>query len=172
MSDDNEDSFEFSVYFKGEGETEWKLLEKGITDTFYTLDETALPDGVYTLKVVASDAPANPFGKSLIGELISKPFVITNATPVVDITNHAINGRRVEIRFQAKAGAGRIASAEFSVDGGDWFLVFPTDGIADSPDEDFQISTPELTPGEHLIRLRASDLNGNTGTTKLVVKIQ
>ena len=171
-TDDNEDSLEYSVYFKGEGETEWKLLEKGLTDTFCTLDGTALPDGVYTLKVVASDAPANAFGKALIGELASKPFVISNATPVVNITNHTFNGRRVEIFFHAKAGAGRIVSAEFSVDGGDWSLVFPTDGIADSPDEDFQIATPELTPGEHLIGLRASDLNGNTGTTKLVVKIQ
>jgi len=171
-TDDNEDSLEYSVYFKGEGETEWKLLEKGLTDTFCNLDGTALPDGVYTLKVVASDAPANAFGKALIGELISKPFVISNATPAVTITKHTINGRRVEILFHARAGAGRIASAEFSVDGGDWSLVFPTDGIADSPEEDFQLTTPELTPGEHLIGLRASDLNGNTGTAKLVVKIQ
>ncbi len=171
-TDDNDDSLEYSIYFKGEGESDWKLLAKDITDTFYTLDGTALPDGDYRLKVVASDAPSNPYGKALIGELVSKPFLISNATPVITVTSHTVNGKRVDVAFHAKVSAGRIASGEFSIDGGDWFLVFPTDGIADSPDEDFQFTTPELTSGEHMIGLRASDSNGATGTTKLVVKIQ
>jgi sugar lactone lactonase YvrE len=171
-TDDNEDTLEYSIYFKGEGESDWKLLGKDISETFYTLDGTALPDGVYTLKVVASDAPSNPYGKALIGELISKPFVISNATPMITLTSHKINGRRVEALFHARVGAGRIVSGEFSVDGGEWFLVFPADGIADSAEEDFQVATPDLTPGEHLIGVRASDANGNTGTAKLVVKIQ
>ena len=171
-TDDNDDALEYSIYFKGEGESDWKLLAKDLTDTYYTLDGTALPDGLYRLKVVASDAPSNPYGKALIGELVSKPFVISNATPTITITSHTISGKRVEILFHAKIGAGHIASGEFSIDGGEWFLVFPTDGIADSVEEDFQLTTPDLTPGEHLIGLRASDANGNTGTTKLVVKIQ
>ncbi len=171
-TDDNDDSLEYSIYFKGEGESDWKLLAKELTDTFYTLDGATLPDGIYRLRVVASDSPSNPYGKSLIGELISKPFVISNATPEVTVTNHSVNGKRAEIRFHARIGAGRIASGEFSVDGGEWFLIFPTDGIADSAEEDFQVTTPDLTPGEHLIGLRASDANGNTGTTKLVVKVQ
>lgn len=171
-TDDNDDSLEYSIYFKGEGESDWKLLAKDITDTFYTLDGTALPDGMYRLKVVASDAPSNPYGKALIGELISKPFVVSNATPVVTVSSHNVSGKRVEVSFHAKVGAGRIATGEFSIDGGEWFLVFPVDGIADSAEEDFQLTTPDLAPGEHLIGLRASDANGNTGTTKLVVKIQ
>ena len=171
-TDDNDDTLEYSIYFKGEGESDWKLLVKDLTDTFYTLDGTALPDGVYTLKVVASDAASNPYGKALIGEIISKPFVISNATPAITIASHKVDGKRVEIQFRASVGAGRIASAEFSIDGGEWFLVFPTDGIADSKDEDYLLTTPDLTAGEHLIGLRASDVNGSTGTTKLVLKIQ
>lgn len=170
-TDDNDDILEYSVYFKGEGESDWKPLAKELKDTFYTLDGTALPDGTYRMKVVATDAPSNPYGKALIGELVSKPFVISNTTPTITITSHNVNGKRVEILFHAKIGAGHIASGEFSIDGGDWFLVFPSDGIADSPDEDFQVTTPELSAGEHMIGLRASDGNGNTGTTKLVVKI-
>jgi sugar lactone lactonase YvrE len=171
-TDDNDDILEYSVYFRGEGESDWKLLAKELKDTFYTLDGTALPDGTYRVKVVATDAPSNPYGKALIGELISKPFVVSNTTPTITITSHDVNGKRVEIQFHAKIGAGHIASGEFSIDGGDWYLVFPTDGIADSPEEDFQVTTPELSAGEHMIGLRASDGNGNTGTTKLVVKIQ
>lgn len=171
-TDDNDDTLEYSIYFKGDGESDWKLLAKEITETFYTLDGTALPDGMYRLKVVAGDAPSNPYGKGLIGELISKPFVIANSTPLVTLTSQTVTGKRVEVLFHAKANACRIASGEFSIDGGEWFLVFPTDGICDSLEEDFKITTPDLTPGEHLIGMRSSDLNGNTGTAKLVVKIQ
>ncbi|MBM3791638.1 MAG: hypothetical protein FJW35_15005 [Acidobacteria bacterium] len=171
-ADENDDDLEFSVYFRGADERDWKLLVKKSTETFYTLDGASLPDGSYRLKVVASDAPSNEFGKALIGELISRPFVISNGTPVVEVTNHSVEGRRVRVEFRASVGAGRIESAEFSIDGGEWSLVFPTDGIADSAEEQYRLSTPELPVGEHLIGLRAGDLNGNTGTAKLVVRIQ
>ncbi len=170
-TDDNDDRLEYSLYFKGDGESDWKLLEKKLTDTFYTLNAASLPDGLYRLKVVASDAPSNPHDKFLIGELISDPFVIANATPQVEITGSKINGKKVEAQFQARVLTGRIASAEFSIDGGEWLLVFPEDGIADSAREEYRISTPELSTGEHLIGVRASDGDGNTGTAKLVVKI-
>jgi hypothetical protein len=171
-TDDNDDTLEYLIYFKGENESDWKQLAKDLTDAFYTLDGTALPDGIYRLKVVATDAPSNPYGKALIGELVSKPFVISNATPAITITSHSVTGKRVEILFHARVGVGHIASGEFSIDGREWNLVFPTDGIADSAEEDFQLTTPELAPGEHMIGLRASDGNGSTGTTKLVVRIQ
>jgi hypothetical protein len=169
--DDNEDSLEYSLYFKGEDESDWKLLEKKITDTFYMLNTAFLPDGAYRLKVVASDAPSNPYDKYLIGELISDPFVIANASPQVEITGSKVAGKKVEAQFRARAAIGRIATAEFSIDGGEWHLIFPTDGIADSAQEEYRILTPELSPGEHLVGIRSSDGNGNTGTAKLIVKI-
>ena len=171
-SDENEDSLEYSLYFKGEGESEWKLLEKKLADTFYTLNTAALPDGSYRLKVVASDAPSNPYDKFLVGELISDPFVIANAVPQIEVTANKINGKKVEVQFRARVLTGRIATAEFSIDGGEWFLIFPADGIADSAQEEYRILTPELAVGEHLIGIRASDGDGNTGTSKLVVRIR
>ena len=170
-SDDNDDDLVYSIYFRGDGESDWKLLEKRLTDTFYTLDGAALPDGIYTLKVVASDAESNPYGKFLIGELISKPFVISNSTPLVEVSGNKVQGERVEAQFRSRVATGRIATGEFSVDGGEWFLVFPTDGIADSAQEDFQFQTAELAAGEHIIGVRSSDANGNTGTAKIVVRI-
>lgn len=171
-TDENDDALEYSIYLKGEGETEWKQLEKKTTETFHTLEAGSLPDGAYTLKVVASDAPSNPYGKFLIGELVSKPFVINSSTPQIEILNHKVNGRKVEVQFRARVGTGRIASAEFSIDGGEWFLVFPSDGIADSAQEEFQVTTPELPIGEHALGLRAGDAVGNTGTAKLIVQIR
>ena len=170
-TDDNDDTLEYALYFRGEGESDWKLLQKELTDSFYTLDAASLPDGVYTLKVVASDQPSNPFGKFLIGELSSRPFVISNSTPTLEIAGQKVLGKRLELQFRARVSAGRIASGEFSIDGGDWLLVSPADGIADSPQEEFTFTTADLAAGEHVIGLRASDANGNTGTAKALVKI-
>jgi hypothetical protein len=170
-SDDNEDSLEYFLYFKGEEESDWKLLEKKLADTFYTLNTASLPDGTYRLKVVASDEPSNPYDKYLIGELISKPFIIANASPQIEMGGNKVNGKRVEAQFRARVSAGRIATAEFSIDGGEWHLISPVDGIADSVLEEYRIVTPELPIGEHLIGIRASDRDGNTGTSRLLVKI-
>lgn len=170
-TDDNGDDLVYSIYFRGSDERDWKLLAKDIRDTFYTLDGGSLPDGTYLLKVVASDAPSNEYGKGLIGALLSRPFVICNGTPLVETVGHTIEGRKVAVEFRARAPSARIESAEFSIDGGEWFLVFPADGVADENTEQFRFSTPELSPGEHLIGLRATDINGNTGTAKLVVRI-
>jgi hypothetical protein len=170
-TDDNDDTLEYSLYFKGDGESDWKLLEKKLTDSFYALNAASLPDGTYRLKVVASDAPSNPYDKFLIGELISDPFAIANTSPKLEMTGNKVNGKKVEAQFRASVTTGRIATAEFSIDGGEWNLVFPVDGIADSAQEDYRIVTPELSIGEHLLGIRASDRNGNTGTAKIVVKI-
>jgi hypothetical protein len=171
-TDDNEDALEYSLYFKGEGESDWKLLEKALSDTFYTLQASELPDGSYRLKVVASDVPSNPHDEFLIGELISEPFVVANASPEIEITGNKVNDGKAEFQFRASVLTGHIATAEFSIDGGEWHLIFPVDGIADSTQENYRMITPELSPGEHLIGIRASDGNGNTGTARQVIKIR
>ena len=169
--DDNNDALEYSVYFKGEDEADWKSLVKKTTDTFYTVNTAALPDGVYRLKVVASDEPSNPSETALTGEKISGPFIVAGATPELEITGSEVEGNKVVVRFRASVRTGNIASAEFSIDGGEWRLVFPIDGIADSAVEEYLVVTPELTSGEHLIGVRAGDRNGITGTAGTLVLI-
>lgn len=169
--DENNDSLDYSIFFRGDGESDWKLLAEKIQDNFYSLNAASLPDGTYRIKVMASDAPNNPFDRFLVGELVSDPFTISNTSPKVSIAGHKINGRRVELQFVSSVSTGRVATAEFSIDGGEWNLVFPADGIADSEQEEYRVTTPELSTGEHLIGIRTSDADGNTGTAKLVVRI-
>jgi hypothetical protein len=170
-ADENQDSLEYSLYFKGESESDWKLLEEKYTDTFYTLYSASLPDGIYRLKVVASDAPSNPYDQFLVSELISQPFTIVNTVPRIEITDSAVNDKQAEVLFDARVDTGSIATSEFAVDGGDWHLVFPVDGIADSTFEQYRIKTSDLSIGEHLISIRASDRDGNTGISKMIVRI-
>lgn len=170
-TDENDDDLLYEIYFKGENETEWKLLEKELEDDFYTIDSNALPAGGYTVKIVASDAPSNPYGRFFTGEIISKPFVINNSAPVIEVIRNETKGRRVEITYRARDAATKIHNSEFSLDGGQWHLLFPKDGIADSRDEEYVLLTPEMTAGEHVVGLRVADAVGNVGTFKLIVKI-
>jgi hypothetical protein len=170
-SDENEDLLRYALYFRGDTEAEWKLLEKDLEDDFYTIDSNDLPDGTYTVKVVASDEPSNAFGKALRGELVSKPFVINNTAPSIALEKNESKARRVEVTYLAKVAAGLISSSEFSIDGGPWHLVFPKDGIADSREEEYFVQTPELSVGEHVIGIRVTNIVGGVGAIKLVVKL-
>src|SRR6266481_884855 len=58
--DENDDDLRFSFCFRGENETDWKLLKDKVEQKFYSWDSSAMPDGAYYLKIVASDAPSNP----------------------------------------------------------------------------------------------------------------
>jgi hypothetical protein len=43
--------------------------------------------------------------------------------------------------------------------------------LFDLAQEEYRFTTPELSPGEHMIGIRASDRDGNTGTAKLIIRI-
>jgi hypothetical protein len=43
--DDNEDELQYAVYYRGENETQWKLLKDKLDQRFYSFDTTARPDG-------------------------------------------------------------------------------------------------------------------------------
>ena len=49
--DENDDELAYSVYYRGDNETQWKLLKDNITDKFYSFDASLLPDGGYTIRV-------------------------------------------------------------------------------------------------------------------------
>ena len=66
--DDNDDDLAFSVYIRGEGEKNWRVLKDKIDQHYYSWDATTLPDGAYYLKIVASDAPSNPADRALTTE--------------------------------------------------------------------------------------------------------
>lgn len=170
--DPNDDELVCSIYYRGQDETNWKLLEKGLQETHYTIDALSFPDGVYFVKVVASDRPSNPDGQALENELVSKPFVITNTSPAVEPAPPQIQGNQVTLKFTARTTASTIYQAEYRVDAGEWKIVFPEDGIADSYLEQYSFTVENLTPGEHSIALRVVDSVGNIGTSKATVSIK
>jgi hypothetical protein len=57
--DPDGDRLVYNVYFRGEDETQWKLLRSNTRDNSMTFDADVLADGKYFFRVIASDREAN-----------------------------------------------------------------------------------------------------------------
>jgi len=171
-SDPNQDDLVYSVAIRREGENNWLLLKDDLTDTHYTIDGSSLPSGTYFAKVTASDRMCNPPGQSLESQLFSKAFIIANDLPSVQITPAQVQSRAAIVQFTCKSTASTIHQAEYSVDGREWSIVFPADGIADTETEQYSVKLDDLSAGEHQFLVRVTDSVGNmsTATTRLSVQ--
>lgn len=162
-ADENGDTLRFGLAMQKDGESEWRVLEEGLTETIYAFDTLSFPDGTYVLKITASDAPSNPLGLELKSERTSPPFVIDNSLPAVKNFTAARNGAALDISFQAEDAYSYIEEAKVLVRPGEWRVVFPVDGIADSRSESFKFSV-KLPPGaENQVTVRVRDSYGNVG---------
>jgi hypothetical protein len=158
------------VSFRGEGETEWKLIKENLAESYLTLDPDVLADGVYQVQVLVSDAQSNPASAARDAEMISAPFLIDNTPPAVRLRRAERRPGRAEVWFEAQDTTSILRRAEYSLDAGPWSPVFPEDGILDSKSENFQVVLENLKAGEHLVTLRVSDSAGNSGLAKAVLR--
>jgi hypothetical protein len=178
--DDNDDELRFGVFYRGENETQWKLLKDKLDQKFYSWDATALPDGAYYIRIVASDAPSNPPGVTLSTTRDSERFVIDNTPPTITQLEATMvitrNGtlpvlHSALLKFIARDATSSIERAQYSVDGGDWILVAPIGNISDALEERYEFSLAGLAPGEHTIAVRAYDHFDNVGSAKTTISI-
>ncbi|HLI82400.1 MAG TPA: hypothetical protein VKV17_00705 [Bryobacteraceae bacterium] len=168
--DPDGDRLVYSVYFRGDGETEWKLLRGDTHDTSLTFDSDILADGKYFFRVTASDRESNPPSAARDAQLTSAPILIDNTPPVVTIGMLRYAGGTAHIEFIGTDAASPLRRCEYSLDAGDWVPVEPSDGVIDSPRETFSINLAKLAPGEHLVVIRVADSANNTGLAKVVLK--
>jgi hypothetical protein len=169
--DDNDDDLVFSIYYRGEGEQNWRLLKDKVTQHFYSWDTTTMPDGAYYLKIVASDSPSNPLRESLTNERISDRFEIENTPPRVENLRADTSGPAVKITFEGVSSAVAIAHAQYSVDAGDWLTTFPAGVLSDAPNESYLVSIADLPPGEHTVAVQVSDQFDNTTAAKVTFTV-
>ncbi len=169
--DANDDQLEFAVYFRGENETSWKMLKDKLETRFYSWDTTSLPDGAYYLKIAASDSPSNPAGEGLSSERESERFVVDNTPPSIAQLTAENVAAGVRVRFQASAPVSFVARAQYSLDAGDWTLIFPAGGLSDATRENYDFQLQKITPGEHTVTVRVYDQFENVSSAKATVKI-
>jgi len=168
--DPDGDRMTFTLYIRGEGESEWKLLKDNLREPGFQPEPETLPDGKYQVRVVASDAEANPRESARTAEQQSAPFLIDNTPPEVRLLKAERKGAAAEVRFQVSDAASVLKRAEHSVDNGPWLPVYSEDGIVDSRVETFLLQLDKLAPGEHVVLLRAYDSGNNAGMGKAILK--
>lgn len=168
--DPNADHLVYTLYLKASDEKDWHLLKAHLHDNNYTVEGAALPDGEYVARVVASDEESNPPGLARRSELVSSPFWIVNTPPRIEVVSQQVRAGTAEIHFRATTEISPLRSAEVSIDGSAWKPAGADDGIIDSRSETFTVKVPELSPGEHEVLLRSSDVAGNTGVGRAVLR--
>ncbi|HEV2272749.1 MAG TPA: hypothetical protein VGR96_01215 [Acidobacteriaceae bacterium] len=189
--DDNGDELLFDVYFRGDGEKNWRLLRSHLKDRFYTFDSMLLPDGGYRLKIVASDAPSHAPGEALTGARQSDHFVIDTTPPAISAFLAKVEGGAIHASFQAADASSPVTRAEYSLDAGPWQYAEPVGKLSDSLTERYDFTIPlrprpgsspassrsgqspaeEVSdPAEHVLTVRVYDRYDNVEAAKTVVR--
>jgi hypothetical protein len=179
--DDNGDDLIFSVWYRGLGEKNWRLLKNKVTEKYLSFDASVLPDGNYEAKVVASDAPNHTGSEALTGERVSGEFVVDTTPPVPGALTATMAAGRIHATFSAKDAVSPIARAEYSVDAGPWQFLEPVGRVSDSLEEryDFTAAVPAVSgdaaagvvnPAEHVLAVRVYDRYENVVAVKAVVR--
>lgn len=164
--DDEGDRLSYSLEYRREGTDVWQELKSGLTDTIYVWDTTSAVDGRYVVRVRASDSPSNAPDRALTGERESDPIDVDNTPPTLT-TEVVREGPGARLVIRAHDTRSPIRSVECSVNGGPWQLLYPTDGLADSPDERYELRLASPTDMGRIV-IRATDLLQNTMSQPVV----
>jgi hypothetical protein len=167
--DPDGDRLLYSLFFRGEGEKEWKLLRANIPENSLLLDGDVLADGRYYFRVIASDQPSNAANVARTDELVSSPVMIDNTPPVVTLSAPRRNNNHVDVDADVADQTSPLRRFEYSLDAGPWVPVEAADGVTDGPREQFHIAIDRLRTGEHLLVVRAYDTANNAGLAKVII---
>ena len=121
-------------------------------------DTTTVADGRYLVRVQASDKAENVGDRALTGERESDPVEIDNTPPA--IATELPTGTPTRLIVRVTDTRSPIQKLEYSIAGGPWLLVYPADGLADSPNERYEITLAAGTDPRQVV-LRATDLLQN-----------
>ena len=165
--DPDGDELRAEVSFRGEGETQWKVVERDLPGPKFSVESDTLADGWYEFRVRVNDGKANPADRAREAERISRPVLVDQTPPVVTLL---AGGGAGGLLFEAEDAVSEIRSAEFAVDAGDWRPVLSDDGVLDARRERFTVRPGSLEPGEHLVVLRVRDRSGNAALAKALVR--
>lgn len=159
VEDANEDTLQYTLYYKAVEETNWKRVKKELSKANYEWDITTVADGRYTLKVVATDKLSNPVGWAKSAEKVSQPFDIDNTQPAVGAIQVTANGDgSYKIACEAMDAMSPLKKAVYKIDDDEhWKVIFPEDGIFDSKQEQLLLETDELEEGAHTIIIQVTD---------------
>jgi len=166
--DPNKDKLAYDVSYRAVGDRNLRLLRDKLNEKVVAWDTTTVPNGRYVLRVTATDAPSNPQKLALSAYRESESFQIDNTPPLIE--TELFESPTGRIRATVRDADSLVAGAEFSLNGGPWQEVYPSDSISDSREETYDIEPGKLSPpGPHLVVVRARDQLGNIATAQVEI---
>jgi hypothetical protein len=171
--DPNNDPLVYSLFYRQGINAPWILLKDKLKETNYEWDTRSVADGRYQVKVVASDAAANPVGMGKTANRVSDTVLVNNTPPTIGDIKTAVNGDSVTITLRAVDRTGTIAAVDYAVDSSqDWQAATPSDTMFDSPESAATLTAAKLAPGPHEIALRVTDNRGNQAFQSVFVTVE
>jgi hypothetical protein len=158
--DEDGDRLTYTLQYRREGEQTWRELRAGLTDPIFVWDTATVADGRYVLRLIASDSPANASDRALAGDRESDPIEVDNTPPTItaEVTRQGATSRLV---VRVRDAQSPIQKLEYSINGGPWQLIYPADGLADSPDERYELPLGADAEASRIM-LRATDVLQNS----------
>jgi hypothetical protein len=140
-SDPNQDRLNYNLYLQKLPGSDWLPLGSNIQEKWFYLDSEVCADGKYLLKVQADDGLDNTPAWIKTAVKISPPLVVDSTAPV--LSEFTYTGGSVG--FTASDESSAVVLVNYSLDGKDWYPVFPLDMVTDSKIEKFNfvLSNPK-----------------------------
>jgi len=140
-TDPNQDRLNFNLFLQKLPGSEWVPLRGNFQEKWLYLDSELFADGKYLLKVQADDGLDNTPAWTKTASKISPPFVIDSTAPVLSEFSFAGGS----VSFAASDESSALSLVSYSLDGKDWYPIFPEDMITDSKLEKFKfiLSNPK-----------------------------
>ncbi len=172
-SDPNQDAMRYTLEYQASGSSQWLPLAEDLAQNMFRWDTRRVPDGRYLVRITATDAPDNPAGMALTGRRRSQPLVIDNTPPAAEKLQTNVNKGVVTVTGRLADTGAMLAAVHHAVDGTDqWQAVLPDDLIFDSTTESITITISDLSPGPHVVTVRAVDGQGNALYRALTVDVE
>lgn len=153
--DEDSDTLSYTLQYRREGDAAWRDLREGVTGEIFVWDTTTVADGRYQVRILASDRLSNAADRALTGDRESDAVEIDNTPPTLSF-EIARTGNAARLIVRARDARSPIQKVEYSLDGGPWQLVYPADGLADAPEERYEVPLPADADTRRIV-VRATD---------------
>jgi len=171
-ADDNQDALVYKLEYQPAGSDYQMLIEEDLTEMAYEWETRRVPDGRYTVRVTADDRTNNPGDMAMTATRLAAPVLIDNSAPEVTAAQ-SVSGDTVTVSGSASDAWSAIGSVGYALDNADEFIpVLPEDLIYDSTKESWVVTISDLSPGPHVLTLRATDTRGNAVYQSVLFEIK
>ncbi|MCC6683371.1 MAG: fibronectin type III domain-containing protein [Phycisphaeraceae bacterium] len=169
-SDPNNDPLIYKLEYRPAGSEKLLLLAEDIEETSHTWPTRLVPDGRYVLRLTADDRQANPGPMAQTAARLSDPVLIDNTPPEIAAQPDR-QSKVLTVKGDVSDRLSKITAFAYSLDGAQEYVpILPDDLIFDSTSEAFTVNIADLSPGPHVLSLKATDGRGNVSHRSLLIE--